>query len=226
MRSNVVQLRELLRDKFPGVRMKAGQPDEKAVAVWPTGLPQIDEALPRGLPKGGITELLCSGRSFGSALVLAAILKRTSEANQIAVLIDGQDSFDPASFANETLRHLLWVRCRDAAQALKAADFVLRDTNLPFVALDLALNPPAQLRKIPATTWFRFQRIIEQTSTTVLVVTPQKLVSGADVRLVLQSRFGLESLGQSEGELLNQLRFELEDLRRTRQPEQIASEAG
>jgi hypothetical protein len=153
-------------------------------------------------------------------------LKRASAANQIAVLIDGQDSFDPASLPAETLRHLLWVRCRDAGQALKAADFVLRDANLPFVALDLALNPPAQLRKISATTWYRFQRIIEQTSTTVLVITPQKLVSGADARLILQSQFGLESLDQSEEELLKQLRFEFEDLRRARQPEQIASEAG
>ncbi len=226
MRGNVVQLRELLREKFPGVRMAAERPDEKSVAVWPTGLPQIDEALPGGLPKGGTTELLCSGRSFGSALVLAAILKRVWEANQIAVLIDGQDSFDPASLPNETLSHLLWVRCRDADQALKAADFVLRDTNLSLAVLDLALNPPAQLRKIPATTWFRFQRVIEQTSTTVLVITPQKLVSGANARLVLRSRFGIESLDQPEGELLKQLRFELEERRWARRPEQIASEAG
>jgi hypothetical protein len=226
MPSNVVQLREMLREKFPGVRMAAESPADKSVAAWPTGLPQVDRPLRGGLPKGGVSELICASRSCGSASVLAAILRHTAETNQIAVLIDGQDSFDPASLPGEALRHLLWVRCRDAGQALKAADFVLRDANLPFVALDLALNPPAQLRKISATTWYRFQRIIEQTSTTVLVITPQKLVSGADARLILQSQFGLESLDQSEEELLKQLRFEFEDLRRARQPEQIASEAG
>lgn len=225
MRS-VLQLRELLREKFPGVRLTAERPDDKSVAVWPTGLPQIDEPFQGGLPKGGITELICADRTSGSALLLAATLRRASEANQIIVLIDGQDSFDPAAFPNETLRHLLWVRCRDAEQALKAADFVLRDANLPFAVLDLGLNPPAQLRKVAATTWYRFQRIVEQTSTTLLVITPQKLVSGADARLVLRNRFGFESLDQSEEELLKQLRFELEDLRWARQPEQIAAEVG
>src|SRR5688572_22961255 len=226
MRNNVVQLRDLLREKFPGVRMAAERPDEKTAAVWPTGLPQIDEPLHGGLPRGGITELLCSPGTCGSALVLAAVLKRAAEANQIAVLIDGQDSFDAASLSAETARHLLWVRCRDAEQAMKAADFVLRDANLPFTVLDFILNPPAQLRKIPATTWYRFQRVIEQTATTVLVLTRQKIVSGADVRLALRSRFGLESLDLSEEELLRRLRFDMEDLRRMQPREQIASEAG
>lgn len=226
MRSNVIQLRELLREKFPGVRFAADRADDQSVAVWPTALPQIDGPLQGGLPKGGITELVCPGRSSGSALVLTAILKRAWETNQIAVLIDGQDSFDPASFANEALRHLLWVRCRDADGVLKAADFVLRDSNLPLAVLDLALNLAAQLRRIPATTWYRFQRLIEQTSTTVLVITPHKLVSSAAARLVLRSRFKIESLDQAEEDLLKQLRFELDDLRRARHPEQITSEAG
>ena len=226
MRSNVAQLRELLREKFPGVRMAAERSEDKAVAVWPTGLPQIDKTLRGGLPKGGITELICSVRASGGALMLAALLRRAAEAGQFAVLIDGQDSFDPASLSNEVLQQVLWVRCRDADQALKAADFVLRDANLPFVVVDLALNPPAQLRKIPATTWYRFQRIVEATATTVLVITPQKLVSGADVRLVLPNQFGLESLARLEHELLPQLRFEVEDLRGGQRPEALASEAG
>jgi hypothetical protein len=226
MQKNVLQLRELLREKFPGVRMAAGPPDEPAVPVWPTRLPQIDDAFSGGLPKGAISELLCPHRSAASALLLTVLLKRAAATSQIAVLIDGQDSFDPAGLSEEILRHLLWVRCRDAAQALQAADLVLRDANLPFVVLDLALNPPAQLRKVPGTTWYRFQRIIEQTATTLLVITPQRLVSGADARLTLRHQFGLESLEQTEAELLQQLRLEVDDLRGVRQSEPIALEAG
>jgi hypothetical protein len=226
MRSNVVQLRELLREKFPGVRLSARSAAERAAAVWATGLPQIDAALAGGLPKGGITELLCPQRSSGSALVVTALLQHAATANQIAVLIDGQDSFDAATLPEETARHLLWLRCRDAAQACKAADVVLRDANLPFVVLDLALNPPAQLRKIPAPTWYRFHRIVAATATTLLVVTPQKLVSGATARLHLLNRFGLEALDQPEGELRQQLRCAAEDLRRQFHPEKLAAEAG
>ena len=50
------------------------------------------------------------------------------------------------------LSRLLWVRCRGAAEAMKAADLILRDGNLPLVLLDLAGNPPAQFWDIPATT--------------------------------------------------------------------------
>lgn len=226
MQTNVVQLRELLREKFPGVRMTAADPAEKAAAVWPTGFATLDIALGGGLPKGGITELQCAHRSCGSALVLPKILNQIAAANQIAVLIDGQDSFDPAGCAEAALRHLLWVRCRDAEQAFKAADVVLRDANLSFVVLDLALNSPAQLRKIPATTWFRFQRIVEQTMTTLLVVTPQKLVSGADARVVLKQRFNLNALDRTEEELLRALRVEGEVPRSGQRSETMAAEAG
>jgi multidrug efflux pump subunit AcrA (membrane-fusion protein) len=63
------------------------------------------------------------------------------------------------------LSRLLWVRCRQASEALQAADILLRDRNFPLVVLDLKLNPSTQLRRIPGTVWHRFGRLLEQQRT-------------------------------------------------------------
>src|SRR4030095_14707706 len=106
-------------------------------------------------------------------------LRQAHELGQWLVLVDGQDCFDPTCLEPEILSRLLWVRCVDIAEALKATDLLARDENLPMIVLDLRLNPAAQLRKIPATAWYRFQRLIEHRAATLLVFTPQPLVSGA-----------------------------------------------
>src|SRR6185369_11459066 len=120
----------------------------------------------------------------------------------------GQDSLDVTQIG-EDLSRLLWVRCRSAGEALKAADLLLRDSNLPLVLLDLAANPLAQLRKISATTWYRFQRILEPTSTVCLVLTPRAMVSPARTRVVLHSRFSLDVLESEPAELLRELKVEV-----------------
>jgi hypothetical protein len=88
------------------------------------------------------------------------------------------------------------VRCRKAGEALQAADLLLRDRNFPLIALDLKLNPTAQLRKIPSSVWHRFKRLLEQTHAAVLVVTPAPLVSGAACRVRVESRLGVDALRQ------------------------------
>ena len=88
-----------------------------------------------------------------------ALLRQARRANQWVALVDAQDSFDPSKLGEAVFSRLVWVRCRDAAQALKATDLLLRDGNLPLVLLDLQMNPAAELRKIPATTWHRWQRL-------------------------------------------------------------------
>ena len=110
---------------------------------------------------------------------------RAAFLRQFAAVIDGRDSFDAAALEPSTLSRLLWIRCHTAEEAVKAGDLVLRDGNLPVVLLDLALNPVAELRKIPAPTWYRFQRIVEQSTATFIVLTPQALIAPAEVRVTL-----------------------------------------
>src|SRR2546422_69623 len=148
--TNVVQLRQLLAKRFPGTRIWSEQSPAKSTACWPTGLPQIDDVpeLHGGLPKSAITELVSAPPTCGSALLLLALLHRTHETNQWIALVDGADSFDPAPLENEIFSRFLWVRCQGAAQALKAADLLLRDGNLPVVLLDLRMNTPIELRRV------------------------------------------------------------------------------
>jgi len=206
-RANIVQLRDLLGHRFPQVRMALTQKTARR-PCFATGLVQIDGLLQGGLPKGFITELVSS--QPGGALVLNRIVRTATQHRQRMALVDGSDGFDPTAFVNELLAGLLWARCRDAAQALKATDLLLRDGNLPLVILDLHHNPAAQLRKIPGTTWYRLQRIIGPTPTALLVITPHPLVSSADARLSLASQFTFQAWAQTENDLISRLKFVLQ----------------
>jgi len=169
--TNIVQLRQLLAERFPNVRMGLGN-SSKSTACWPSGISQLDALLDGGLPKSALTELVSSHASAGSGLVMHALLRKAAGRRQWVALLDGNDSFDPTAFENAALSRLLWVRCENATQALKAADFLLRDGNLSLAILDLRVNPARQLQKIPASSWYRLQRCLEPRATALLVLTP------------------------------------------------------
>lgn len=214
MPANVIQLRQLLSEKFPEARMRLDAPRDTEADRWPTGLPQIDKPLQGGLPKGAIAEFAGAKKCSGSATLVREILSNAARRNEIIALIDGSDSLDLARIEQRVLSRLLWIRCRTAEDALKASDLVLRDNNLPLVLIDLKLNPEKQLRKIPATVWHRFQRLVEETSSVCMVFTPYPMVSRAQTRIAFHSAFSLEALEKDAGELLNQLKLEVSDRRR------------
>jgi hypothetical protein len=208
MSEKVIELRERLARQIPNWRGMVEKTRKKSHAALPavTSVPAIPDG---SFARGVVTEVVAEKNSCGSALIISALLQRAVESNQLLALIDGLDSFDPTAFSNETLSRLLWVRCQNAGQALKAVDLVLRDRNLSLVLLDLRINPAAQLRKIPSSVWYRLQRIVEAASTTLFVLTPQPMVGSAQMRLNLQSRFGLEALQKPESELQAELKIEI-----------------
>jgi recombination protein RecA len=55
-------------------------------------------------------------------------------------------------------------------QALKTTDLLLQAGGFGLVILDLADIPISAARRIPLTTWFRFRRAVENTSTALLIV--------------------------------------------------------
>jgi hypothetical protein len=148
--------------------------------------------------------------SAGSALLLATLLQRAWRERFFLALIDGRDSFDPESSAAAALRHLLWVRCAKASEALAAADLLLRDGNFPLVILDLALNPALELRRIPASNWYRLQRLVESAPTAFLVLTPQSMISSAHWKLTLENRWTLSQLETPAAALATQLKFQVQ----------------
>jgi hypothetical protein len=215
MPANVIQLRQLLSEKFPEAHLPLDRPRAAENRCWPTGLPQIDKPLRGGLPKGALAELSGMKQCSGSATLVREILSHAAQRNEIVALIDGNDSLDVARIDERVLSRLLWVRCRAADEALKAADLVLRDSNLPLVLIDLKLVPEKQLRKIPATVWYRFQRLVEETSAVCMIFTPWPMVSPAQTRVAFHSTFSLETLEKNTDEFLDELKLEVSDRRQS-----------
>lgn len=211
MATNVIQLRQMLAEKFPGTGMGIRAMPASENDLWPTGLSQIDEPLRGGLRKGELAEIIEKKNFSGSATLIRQLL--AAGKNQIIALVDGHDSLDVTQLDERLLSRMLWVRCRGANMALNAADIILRDANVPLVFVDLKLNSEQQLRKIPPNTWYRFQRLVEQTATVCIFVTPYPMVSPAHARIIMNSRFSLKSLDTNNDELLQELRVEISDRR-------------
>lgn len=172
-------LRRQLAERFPSVPRTAGR-------VLRTGIASLDDAT-QGLPIGAITEIVCAAPSCGSHLLLGQLLTATRAARARLALVDSTDSFDPGSFPEDLLAHLVWVRCSGMQQALNAADLLARDANLGLVFLDLRRAPEADLRRTPATHWYRLQRAVEPTDLALVVETPRASVPSAQLRLVLNT---------------------------------------
>jgi hypothetical protein len=119
MNTTLLQLQSVLRDRFPEASSAAFQGRDRGQ----------DE--PR-LQPGRLVEI--TGQTSGQVL-------RQCMTGKKAALIDGADAFEPAGIEPADLRQLLWVPCRKATEAIRAADLLLRDGNLPVVLLDLRLNP-------------------------------------------------------------------------------------
>jgi hypothetical protein len=65
---------------------------------------------------------------------------------------------------------LLWVRCRNLDQALRATDLLIQGGGFGLVAVDLSDVSPRTVRHVPLNAWFRFRRAVEDTPTILMVV--------------------------------------------------------
>jgi len=182
----IVDLRTLLAERFPSLSLSPN-------GCLRTGLSTFDQTAGGGLQKGAITELISPHISSGSASFIAALIRAAHRDRYFLALIDGHDAFDPQPLGNDLLRHLLWLRCHTTIQAIKSADLLLRDGNFPLVVIDLVLNPAREIRKVPQTSWYRLQRLVEATSTAFLVVTRFNTVSSAQMKIVLDNMWTLQT---------------------------------
>jgi recombination protein RecA len=144
--------------------------DRQEAVTVSSGIPEIDW-LTGGLPRGALTEIFgpsCSGRT---SLLLAALSARTAQ-EEACALIDGGDAFDPhsAEAAGVELRKLLWVRCRNVEQTLRATDLLLQGGGFGLIAVDLSDIAPRLVRHVPLDSWFRFRRAVEDTPTILMLL--------------------------------------------------------
>jgi hypothetical protein len=139
----------------------------------PSGIAALDEAT-GGLPRGCLTEIF-GPASSGRTSLLLSIFAAATHREEVCALIDAEDAFDPASAsaAGVQLDRLLWVRCDNAENSLKAADLLIQGGGFGMVALDLGDTPPATARRISLTSWFRLRRAVENTPTVLISVAQQ-----------------------------------------------------
>jgi hypothetical protein len=142
----------------------------------PSGIAAMD-ALTGGLPRGCLTEI-CGPASSGRTTVLLAALAAATRRGEFCAVVDASDALDPqsAAAAGVALDRLLWVRCGENSpqkcleQLLRAADLLLESGGFGLIALDLGDLPQQEARRIPLTTWFRYRRAVEHTSTVLLAI--------------------------------------------------------
>jgi hypothetical protein len=117
---------------------------------------------------------------------MSALASRTAEGEACA-LIDARDSFDPqnANVAGVELQQLLWVRCQNIDQALRATDLLIQSGGFGLVAVDLGDVAPQTVRYVPLNAWFRFRRAVEDTPT-ILVLLEQESNAKTCASLVLR----------------------------------------
>lgn len=111
-------------------------------------------------------------------------------------------------------------------QALRVTDLLLQSGGFGLVIIDLGDVPLKMARRIPLTSWFRFQRAIEHASTVLFIVTQAPCAQTCAALLLKLSAVGFQPSAQTpyHAALLNDLKIEAEILR-SRMPRKPAQSA-
>ena len=229
---SIAIIRSQVESRIPGA-LSVYQRSEPE--VFPTGIPALDTQI-GGIPKSALTQICAaSATSSGKTTLLTSLFAQVTQAEQFCAVVDAGDSFSPASAAamNVCLSRLLWVRCSGSSrlkpveQAFKAADILVQNGGFGIIAIDLGNVDEGQIRKIPLTTWFRFARVVEKSSTAlvVLMAYPAALSCAAltlNIRQCLPHWSGTANI--SHAQILSDIQFDFEIGRsRTRKPVQNAN---
>jgi recombination protein RecA len=151
--------------------------EKPPVAVVSTGIPEVD-SLTGGLPRGAITEIFGSASSGRTSFMISALAYATTH-EEVCVLIDTNDTFDPISAAEAglNLERLLWICCAaNVEHAFKAVDLLLQGGGFGIVVLDIGDVVGTDARQIISSWWYRFRRVVENTPTALLVIAEDSCV--------------------------------------------------
>lgn len=137
---------------------------------------EVLEHLAGDIPRGALTEI-AGMPSTGRTSLLYSLLAAVTFRQEMAALLDVEDTFDPesAAAAGVQLSQVLWVRCGgNVERALKAADLLSQGGGFGLVAIDLGDTPARLVRRIPMAAWHRLRLGVENTRT-VLVAMGQQI---------------------------------------------------
>lgn len=138
-------------------------------------------------------------------------VKESYRSTKHCALVDANGWFDlmSAETTGIDLSCVLWVRCAKrhkrlnlAEQAFKAADILLQHGEFKSIIVDLSRVPERQIRSISLTTWHRFSRAAEKTSTNLIFLTSVSVAqSCANLKVHITQSVGtwtdLQQLSQS-----------------------------
>jgi hypothetical protein len=178
--SKIIELRQVLAQRYP-------QELPPPSSLLATGIESLDRHLDGGLRRGSITQLVAPLPSCGSASLLHDLIESMQASSQFIALIDGKNSFEPLDVANL----LLWIRCDNVSQAIRATDLIIRDGNIVLSILDLKQNEAHELRKVPATAWYRLQRVTAEIGTTLLLITSYYISGSSYAALQINNPLGI-----------------------------------
>jgi len=189
MQAARVHIEALLRARRLDRTVTDATSTPEALRTRPTGLSWLDPQLAGGWPCGETSEIVGPASSGRSSLLMASLAAATARGD-LAALVDTHDTFDAASAQEAGLAfdHLLWARGDPAAvsrphllldRAIKAFGLVLEAGGFGVVALDVGDAAPADLARLPFTTWRRLQRFVEGRDTIALVLAPVAVARSA-----------------------------------------------
>jgi hypothetical protein len=171
--------------------------EDRRLRPLATGLTELDALLDGGFPRGALSEIH-GPASSGRTGVLLGLLARATGRGGLAALVDPLDRFDPSSAvaAGAELPRLLWVRgprvgsdepsSKTLADATAAVATLASSGLFDVVALDLA-GAVRERRRLPSTTWLRLQRLVEDTTTALVLVAEEHVAcSPGGVALALE----------------------------------------
>lgn len=184
---DISELRESMRKKFPAAHRHA--------VLLESIQPAPEEKTTLHFDPGTINEIVGTAPFQGISLLISQLLAEDHDLP--LALVDGSDSFDPASHGNELCRKLFWIRCSAPHQVIQATDLLLRDGNLPLILLDLHLVPARELGRIPDALWQRFRSEARESGSTLVVLSPKVIVTSAHTRHFIEGAFTLDHLEKS-----------------------------
>jgi hypothetical protein len=171
---DLLRARKLQRDAPPL------RGEDRRLRPLETGVPAVDALLAGGFPRGQLSELHGPASSGRTGLLLALVARVTRGCGLVA-LVDPLDRLDPGSAASAgvDLTRLLWLRGprasgeeptpKELADASSAVATLAGSGLFELVVLDVA-GAGRALRSLPATTWLRLHRFIEETPTALVIV--------------------------------------------------------
>ncbi len=170
---STLSVRAAIEARFPSAFARYQRQESRTIL---TGIDQVD-ALTGGIPMHTLTEICGTGKT---SLLVSLLASATQE--HCCALVDAKDAFDPASgeAAGADLSRVLWVRCgktrqklRPLEQAFKVTDMLMQSSGFGLIVVDLSDIAEKAVHNIPASSWFRFSRVVEKQATALVFLEQQ-----------------------------------------------------